>query len=42
MRDPSGRSRGFAFLTFADPSVIPAVLNKDHHVDGKIVSFRHL
>lgn len=37
MRDPSGRSRGFAFLTFADPSVIPGVLNKDHNVDGKIV-----
>ncbi|KAJ9103235.1 hypothetical protein QFC21_002658 [Naganishia friedmannii] len=37
MRDPTGRSRGFAFLTFADPSVIPDVLKRDHNVDGKII-----
>ncbi|KAJ9105944.1 hypothetical protein QFC19_003278 [Naganishia cerealis] len=37
MRDPTGRSRGFAFLTFADPSVIPNVLKQDHNVDGKII-----
>jgi RNA recognition motif-containing protein len=41
MRDPTGRSRGFAFLTFADASVIPDVLKRDHNVDGKIVSLTH-
>jgi len=39
MRDPNtGRSRGFGFLTFVDPSVVNTVLVKEHQLDGKIVS----
>jgi RNA recognition motif-containing protein len=38
MRDPSGRSRGFAFLTFEDPASVNAVMAKEHVLDGKIVS----
>jgi RNA recognition motif-containing protein len=38
MRDPTGRSRGFAFLTFVDPeSVDRAVAHKGHELDGKTV-----
>ncbi len=41
MRDPTGRSRGFAFLTFVDPeSVEAAVAHKEHVLDGKVVSER--
>lgn len=39
MRDPTGRSRGFAFLTFKNVSSVEAVLAKDHQLDGKMVSF---
>lgn len=39
MRDPNtGRSRGFGFLTFVDPSIVNTVLVKEHQLDGKIVS----
>jgi hypothetical protein len=38
MRDPTnGRSRGFAFLTFADPMVVNKVMVKEHFLDGKLV-----
>jgi RNA recognition motif-containing protein len=39
MRDPAGRSRGFAFLTFEDPAAVNAVMVREHYLDGKIVSF---
>jgi RNA-binding protein Musashi len=38
MRDPTGRSRGFAFLTFKDRESVFRVLDKDHQLDGKMVS----
>ena len=39
MRDgATGRSRGFGFLTFADPDVVTVVVQKEHFLDGKIVS----
>lgn len=38
MRDAeSGRSRGFAFLTFKEPSSVNAVMAREHHLDGKNV-----
>jgi RNA-binding protein Musashi len=38
MRDgPSGRSRGFGFLTFKDPRTVNVVMVKEHFLDGKIV-----
>lgn len=37
MRDASGRSRGFAFLTFEDPAAVNAVMVREHYLDGKIV-----
>lgn len=37
MRDPDGRSRGFAFLTFEDAESVNAVLARDHVLDGKSV-----
>jgi RNA recognition motif-containing protein len=37
MRDPSGRSRGFAFLTFANVSSVEKVMTQVHHLDGKQV-----
>ncbi|CAB5367440.1 unnamed protein product [Rhizophagus irregularis] len=38
MRDPNtGRSRGFGFLTFVDPSIVNTVLVKEHQLDGKII-----
>jgi RNA-binding protein Musashi len=37
MRDPSGRSRGFAFLTYANPSSVDKVMSQVHHLDGKQV-----
>lgn len=40
MRDPAGRSRCFAFLTFEEPASVNAVMVKEHILDGKIVS-RH-
>jgi RNA recognition motif-containing protein len=39
MRDQDGRSRGFAFLTFEDPSSVNAVMVREHYLDGKAVSF---
>ena len=41
MRDPAGRSRGFAFLTFEDPAAVNAVMVREHYLDGKIVSFSY-
>ena len=39
MRDAeSGRSRGFAFLTFENADSVNQVLGKEHYLDGKIVS----
>lgn len=40
MRDPTGRSRGFAFLTFRDPASVVKVLDQNHQLDGKMVSPR--
>lgn len=37
MRDATGRSRCFAFLTFEDPASVNAVMVKEHILDGKIV-----
>lgn len=42
MRDAeSGRSRGFAFLTYESPASVTEVLSKEHYLDGKIVSSHH-
>lgn len=38
MRDPTGRSRGFAFLTFKEVKSVHRVLEQDHQLDGKMVS----
>ena len=38
MRDPTGRSRCFAFLTFEDPASVNAVMVREHFLDGKVVS----
>lgn len=40
MRDPTGKSRCFGFVNFADPSVLDVVLQKTHILDSKQVS-RH-
>lgn len=37
MRDPTGRSRCFGFVTFADPVVVDIVLQKTHILDKKQV-----
>ncbi|EEB93132.1 hypothetical protein MPER_08256, partial [Moniliophthora perniciosa FA553] len=37
MRDPSGTSRGFAFLTFEDGSVVNNVITSEHFLDGKTI-----
>ncbi|EGN94846.1 hypothetical protein SERLA73DRAFT_61826 [Serpula lacrymans var. lacrymans S7.3] len=37
MRDPDGRSRGFAFLTFDDPESVNAVMIREHYLDGKAI-----
>ena len=34
----SGKSRGFGFVTFADPAVADTVLGKEHILDGKMVT----
>lgn len=39
MRDPTGRSRGFAFLTFEQGESVDKVLGELHVVDGKPVRF---
>lgn len=38
MRDGTGRSRCFAFLTFEDPASVNAVMVREHYLDGKVVS----
>ena len=38
MRDPSGRSRGFAFLTYSNAASVAKVMSLTHHLDGKQVS----
>lgn len=38
MRDNTGRSRCFAFLTFEDPASVNAVMVREHYLDGKIAS----
>ena len=38
MRDPSGTSRGFAFLTFEDAVSVNTVLTREHVLDGKAAS----
>jgi RNA-binding protein Musashi len=38
MRDPTGRSRGFAFLTYKDPISVAKVMSQGHQLDGKQVS----
>ena len=35
----SGRPRGFGFVTFADPTVADRVLEKDHVIDGRMVTY---
>ncbi|ODN75166.1 hypothetical protein L202_06369 [Cryptococcus amylolentus CBS 6039] len=35
MRDPSGRSRGFAFLTYKSPTSVTKVMAQPHVLDGK-------
>ncbi|GAA5962635.1 hypothetical protein JCM3765_006868 [Sporobolomyces pararoseus] len=38
MRDvETGRSRGFAFLTFDDSASVNAVMAREHHLDGKTI-----
>jgi len=37
MRDPQGRSRCFAFLTFEEPASVNAVMVREHYLDGKVV-----
>lgn len=37
MRDPTGKSRCFGFVNFADPSVLDIVLAKTHILDNKQV-----
>ncbi|KAL1917701.1 uncharacterized protein VTP21DRAFT_3535 [Calcarisporiella thermophila] len=37
MHDSAGRSRGFGFVTFADPEVLEIVLQQEHVLDGKKV-----
>src|SRR5260370_8407841 len=37
MRDSTGRSRCFAFLTFEDPASVNAVMVREHFLDGKIL-----
>lgn len=37
MRDPNGRSRGFAFLTYQSAESVDKVLAEVHHLDGKQV-----
>ncbi|KAJ7762774.1 hnRNP A1-gamma isoform [Mycena maculata] len=37
MRDPSGTSRGFAFMTFEDPASVATVMGRTHVLDGKSI-----
>lgn len=38
----SGRPRGFGFVTFADAAVADKVLEEDHVIDGRMVTFEDL
>lgn len=38
MRDAAGRSRCFAFLTFAAAGSVDKVMAQQHTLDGKVVS----
>jgi len=41
MRDkPSGRSRGFGFVTFSDPKSIDELVKHDHVIDGRTVEIK--
>ena len=35
----TGKPRGFGFVVFADPSVLDAVLQEKHVIDGRLVFF---
>jgi len=37
LRDQDGRSRGFAFLTFKEPSSVNTVMTREHVLDGKAI-----
>ncbi|KAF7313371.1 HnRNP A1-gamma isoform [Mycena chlorophos] len=37
MRDPSGTSRGFAFMTFEDAASVAQVIGREHMLDGKSI-----
>ncbi|KAI0063300.1 RNA-binding domain-containing protein [Artomyces pyxidatus] len=37
VRDPDGKSRGFAFLTFEDPASVNSVMIREHFLDGKAI-----
>ncbi len=37
MRDPTGKSRCFGFVSFADTTVVDAVVSKTHILDNKQV-----
>ncbi|KAF9255856.1 hypothetical protein L218DRAFT_1008086 [Marasmius fiardii PR-910] len=37
MRDPSGTSRGFAFLTYEDGLAVNSVITREHFLDGKTI-----
>ncbi|KAF9266362.1 hypothetical protein L218DRAFT_64027 [Marasmius fiardii PR-910] len=37
MRDATGRSRCFAFLTFEDPASVNRVMVQEHFLDGKVI-----
>jgi len=44
MRDPSGRSRCFGFVSFVDPLIVDVILQKTHILDRKQVrtNLRHI
>lgn len=41
MKDPTGRSRCFGFVSFSDPEVLDSLLQKTHILDKKQVNFMH-